>query len=99
MYRCELQSATPTYVNNATAASNTYCARLAEKGKHDKYDQVAKDLHTAVSLIAAAFTTYGGWGDEYYSTFVVPYYKEDNKQDRPRQRIVRLGCLQRQAPL
>ena len=53
----------PTYVCNAAAAPNDHCTKLAEKNKHTKYDDLASKLECRV--VAAAFTTYGGWGDNF----------------------------------
>ena len=67
----------PTYICNAAAASNDHYTKLAEKNKHTKYDDLASKLDCRV--VAAAFTTYGGWGDDYKKTLVDPYYKKEFK--------------------
>ena len=70
----------PTYICNAAAASNDHCTKLAEKNKHTKYDDLASKLDCRV--VAAAFTTYGGWGDDFKKTLVDPYYKKEFKAAR-----------------
>ena len=60
--------------------SNDHCTKLAEKDKHTKYDDLASKLDCRV--VAAAFTTYGGWGDDFKKTLVDPYYKEEFKAAR-----------------
>ena len=70
----------PTYICNAAAATNDHCTKLAEKNKHTKYDDLASKLDCRV--VAAAFTTYGGWGDDFKKTLVDPYYKKDFKAAR-----------------
>ena len=49
-------------------------------------------------FVLAAINTYGGWGDEYYSSFVAPYYKEEYKTARVNGESG-WDCPQRQAPL
>ena len=51
-----------------------------KKKKHTKYDDLASKLDCRV--VAAAFTTYGGWGDDFKKTFVDPYYKKEFKAAR-----------------
>ena len=58
---------------------NTY-TKLAEKNKHTKYDDLASKLDCRV--VAAAFTTYGGCGDDFKKTLVDPYYKKEFKAAR-----------------
>jgi len=91
----------PTYICNAAAATNNdHCTKLAEKNKHTKYDDLASKLNCRV--VAAAFTTYGGWGDgdDFKKTFVDPYYLlQEGVQGRSQERRVRLGRHQRPAPL
>jgi len=70
----------PTYICNAAAASNDHCTKLAEKNKHTKYDDLAPKLDCRV--VAAAFTTYGDWGDDFKKTLVDPYYKTEFKAAR-----------------
>ena len=88
----------PTYICNAAAASNDHCTKLAEKNKHTKYDDLASKLDCRV--VAAAFTTYRGWGDDFKKTLVDPYYLlQEGVQGRSQERRVRLGRHQRPAPL
>ena len=47
---------------------------------HTKYDDLASKLDCRV--VAAAFTTYGGWGDDFKKTLVDPYYKKEFKAAR-----------------
>jgi len=70
----------PNYICNAAAAFNDHCTKLAEKNKHTKYDALASKLDYRV--VAAAFTTYGGWGDDFKKTLVDPYYKKEFKAAR-----------------
>jgi len=70
----------PSYICNAAAATNDHCTKLAEKNKHTKYDDLASKLDCRV--VAAAFTTYGGWGDDLKKTLVDPYYKKEFKAAR-----------------
>eukprot|EP00962_Isochrysis_galbana_P006020 scaffold1628_cov101-Isochrysis_galbana.AAC.1 len=67
----------PTYVTNAAAASNTYVTGQAEKAKHLKYKAIAANVGVKFSVIA--FTTYGGWGEEFRNKYVEPYYKAELK--------------------
>ena len=86
----------PTYICNAAAASNDHCTKLAEKNKHTKYDALASKLDCRV--VAAAFTTYGGWGDDFQEDPRRPLLQE-RVQGRSQERRVRLGRHQRLAPL
>jgi len=61
----------PSYICNAAAATNDHCTKLAENNKHTKYDDLASKLDCRV--VAAAFTTYGGWGEDFKTTLVDPY--------------------------
>ena len=70
----------PTYICNAAAVSSDHCTKLAEKNKHTKYDDLASKLDCRV--VAAAFTTYGGWGDDFKKTLVDPYSKKEFKAAR-----------------
>jgi len=70
----------PTYICNAAAASNDHCTKLAEKNKYTKYDDLASKLDCRV--VAAAFTTYGGRGDDFKKTLVDPYHKKEFKAAR-----------------
>jgi len=45
--------------------------------KLKKHDDLASKLDCRV--VAAAFTTYGGWGDDFKKTLVDPYYKKEFK--------------------
>jgi len=51
-----------------------------KRDKHTKYDDLASKLECRV--VAAAFTTYGGWGDDFKKTLVDPYYKKEFKAAR-----------------
>ena len=48
--------------------------------KLKKHDDLASKLDCRV--VAAAFTTYGGWGDDFKKTLVDPYYKKEFKAAR-----------------
>lgn len=69
--------ACPSFVKAPAAACNTRNTDRAEAAKHAKYDALADSLDLNFSVIA--FTTYGGWGEEFRKKYVEPYYKAELK--------------------